>query len=1099
VATIYVVAPVVTRTPSPLLAGRLAGLVRQLLLNDILALAGAGAALAGAGVLVAIVFFGSGLFVLVPIVPWAVLAGRWLRADGMKSVASRLERRFPLLAGRLKVALELESDPGTGREGYSQELKDAAVAQVVDQLALLPIGQLVPRCRLVWTGGAAMAVLALLLGYCGLFPLRAKLGLANAFAPNQVQIALTVQPGDTTVMPGAQVTLRCLVRPAGLFRRVRLEVYDGCGHQSTRTLPLSRCSRFSPDAEFCAQTVIPAGSGWTYRFRLLSRSSPLFRVTVAEPLLLKSLTFTYHYPEYTRLPEFQSSSPDIAALKGTLVTLAGAASGPVNGGWLILGQDTIPLEIDPLDQTRFTGSWTVKADGAGPLELLAGTLSQPVATVRVRVVPDEVPFVKLFLPGRNVDLPLSMQVPLGINSLDDYGLTGLWLCYGKETIDQRRLIRSLAGQREDTTLYVWDLGQSDLVPGDEISYYVAVADNDRVSGPKLGRSEVFTVRFPTMNEIYNAAVGQTERTATELVPLSGQQEQIGRELARVSDEVKRTRDLSWEEKKRLQQVLQDQEQLIQQLEAVKQEVAQAAQDMLSGMTLDKETLERLGQLQELVGQLIPRDLLQSLAELRQKLAQGSPQLREALRTFELSQDKLKAGIERALELLKRIMEEQRLEALARKAEELAEAQERLTEMLLKEPAQELAQRQADINTGLDSLERELGDLAEKLTEPELAESLAALAAELKQTGIDQLADKIHRQLQQKDLATPTLQTTRSQSRQLAKQLRQLQQTLTALSDRLKGKRSEEIAQQLAARVDELLMLSQEQERLEAAAGSVPDNASLAPRQMGLHDATRIVAESLAELAERTMAVPPELGQLLAGTMQQMADGAQHLVDNQPGLGRQKMLSARQGLNNAAQTLLRQLASARQGGGMSGGFENLLEQLSALTAEQMAINAGMNGIPIPIPSSGLTQEQLQQLAQLLSQQQALRQVLERMLQQMGGERPGLTASLEGLLEEMKAVERDLAELNVTRTLIERQESILSHLLDAQRSLRQQGFKEERQSEPGKKFAVQTVVESTDRGERNRLLREELMRALKHGYPAEYEQMIRDYFERLLNRP
>jgi len=213
-----------------------------------------------------------------------------------------------------------------------------------------------------------------------------------------------------------------------------------------------------------------------------------------------------------------------------------------------------------------------------------------------------------------------------------------------------------------------------------------------------------------------------------------------------------------------------------------------------------------------------------------------------------------------------------------------------------------------------------------------------------------------------------------------------------------------------------------------------------------------------------------------------------------------MLSARQGLNNAAQILLRQLASARQGGGMSGGFENLLEQLSALTAEQMAINAGMNGIPIPVPGTGLSPEQLEQLSRLLSsQQQALRQALERLLEQLGGDRPGLTASLEGLLEEMKAVERDLAELNVNRTLIERQESILSHLLDAQRSLRQQGFKEERQSEPGKKFAVPTVVESTDRGERNRLLREELLRALKQGYPAEYEQMIRDYFERLLNRP
>ena len=90
------------------------------------------------------------------------------------------------------------------------------------------------------------------------------------------------------------------------------------------------------------------------------------------------------------------------------------------------------------------------------------------------------------------------------------------------------------------------------------------------------------------------------------------------------------------------------------------------------------------------------------------------------------------------------------------------------------------------------------------------------------------------------------------------------------------------------------------------------------------------------------------------------------------------------------------------------------------------------------------------------------------------------------------------MNVTRELVQRQESILSHMLDAQRSIRQQGFKEERESESGKEFELQQKPRlPEDKGERNRLLREELMRALKQGYPAEYEQMIREYFQRLLD--
>ena len=144
--------------------------------------------------------------------------------------------------------------------------------------------------------------------------------------------------------------------------------------------------------------------------------------------------------------------------------------------------------------------------------------------------------------------------------------------------------------------------------------------------------------------------------------------------------------------------------------------------------------------------------------------------------------------------------------------------------------------------------------------------------------------------------------------------------------------------------------------------------------------------------------------------------------------------------------------------------------------------------------------MEALSRILGKQRALREQLQQMLEAMGGSQPGLSGSLEGLLDEMKGVEKDLAELNVNRELIERQESILAHLLDTQRSMRQQGFKEERQSESGKEFQLlQRPSLPEDKGERNRMLREELMRALKQGYPAEYEKMIRAYFERLLAEP
>jgi hypothetical protein len=292
------------------------------------------------------------------------------------------------------------------------------------------------------------------------------------------------------------------------------------------------------------------------------------------------------------------------------------------------------------------------------------------------------------------------------------------------------------------------------------------------------------------------------------------------------------------------------------------------------------------------------------------------------------------------------------------------------------------------------------------------------------------------------------------------------------------------------------MVSGEQEKLEQATTGLADLTPNAAQQMSLHEATRIVAESLASLGSRSMSVDPGLGQELARAMATMEQAAQAMVDNRAEIVQPSMTQARQVLNQTVEALLRAMAQAQKGGGMSGGMDGLMQQLSQMTGEQMNINAGTSGFPIPMPG-GLSGEQMAALGRILGKQRALRKQLQQMMQELGGTQPGLTSSLEGLLDDMKAVERDLSELNVSRELIERQESILSHLLDAQRSLRQQGFKEERQSESGKEFELQLRPRlPEDKGERNRLLREELMRALKQGYPAEYEQMIRDYFQRLL---
>ena len=82
------------------------------------------------------------------------------------------------------------------------------------------------------------------------------------------------------------------------------------------------------------------------------------------------------------------------------------------------------------------------------------------------------------------------------------------------------------------------------------------------------------------------------------------------------------------------------------------------------------------------------------------------------------------------------------------------------------------------------------------------------------------------------------------------------------------------------------------------------------------------------------------------------------------------------------------------------------------------------------------------------------------------------------------------------LSERQEKILSRMLDAQRSLRDRGFRKERRSRSGsdREATAPAPVPRSLREARERM-REDPVRMPGFVYPPEYEDLIRIYFETL----
>ena len=87
----------------------------------------------------------------------------------------------------------------------------------------------------------------------------------------------------------------------------------------------------------------------------------------------------------------------------------------------------------------------------------------------------------------------------------------------------------------------------------------------------------------------------------------------------------------------------------------------------------------------------------------------------------------------------------------------------------------------------------------------------------------------------------------------------------------------------------------------------------------------------------------------------------------------------------------------------------------------------------------------------------------------------------------------------RRVIERQERILSRLLDAQKSIREKEYSRKREAEREMVRIVKSppelrweLLQQEDR------LRRELMKALEEGYSQEYREYIKSYFDILSRR-
>lgn len=1044
------------------------------------------------------------------------------RGLSLHDVALDIEGRAPQLRQRLITALQLgapspeQSGEPAGspavRRGHSVQLLAAVTAEAAEVLQSLPSARLAPTSALrqgslrLGVAVALVTIAGIAGGQTAMDSLHRVLHPGQSFQRPQ-QTLVSIWPSPVVVIRGDDVSIQ-----------VR---FDG---EIPATMRLQRVQAETVSTE---EVILPRGlaSGDSVRYEFKAVQHPFsFRVAagdtrtdpvqveVLDPPAVSRLQLAFEYPQHSGLPaRIEEEGGDIRALAGTRVGFDIAASKALASAHLVIS-DTLRLPAQVTDD-RAEVSWTLTAADAGQqyhIELtdVQGVGNRNPIRYAVQVLQDEDPTVAIPVPGQDGDLPENQQVTVEIEAADDFGISLVELVFtindGPE--EHRRLVRD--GGARLRLREIWDLSARDLLPEDRITYWAQVFDNDVIGGPKSAQSARFVLRFPSLYELFSEASGKQSEKLDALEELATQEAEARETIEQIQRDVLRTEELTWEQRQQLETTMAAEEARARQVQELASEMAETMAKMEQDGLSSSEVLQKMDEIRELMAAVTSPEMLEALQSLQQAMEDPDPErLAEALEQFAEDQQAFQERLDRTLALLRQVQAEQRLLAAVAQSEDLVERQQTINRAL--EPdsgpdtnsdasdpskaAERLGQQEASLARDTDRLQAELAELSEDFS-PISQQTASALEAEAAQMERQNLAGRM-RSMEQTLTSAPT--DARREGAALEQDLARLNQALQSMQSSFDGAQREQLGQQLRTAMFGLVGLSMHQERLagELAGVSGLDAAARAAEQQALARGVELVVEQIGQVGQQTMALDPGLAATIGYALTRMEGAARHLGQRDSRRASVEGDLAASYLNEAVVQLRASMDNLSQAATASA-FGEAIEKMMGLSQQQMALNqatqqAQQDGTQPGAQGSG--SNGLDGLPRLAAQQQRIYQALGELERSLRGQR-SMESRVEAIRKDMENVLARMQRNAADPMVRQGQEHILQRMLDASRSIRNRGFEKRRKSEAAdpQRYEGPNWL-PVDLGQQPDALTEAMQRALAGNYPAEYRQLIRQYYE------
>ena len=741
----------------------------------------------------------------------------------------------------------------------------------------------------------------------------------------------------------------------------------------------------------------------------------------------------------------------------------------------------------------------------------------------IDVIRDEFPELKVEMKQDSMDIE-TLYFYGQIS--DDYGFSKLQLVYYPSNDEDQKKVASIPIATSNFDEFI-NIFPADIELEEGISYdvYFQVFDNDAVNSYKRTKSNVFTYRKLTQDELDTEQLKEQNETIEDLNKSLEKLEKQDEELREFSKTQKEKSELNFNDKKKLENFLKrqkEQEEMMQNFNKKLKENLDDFQKNENEKDEFKENIEK--RLDENQKQLEEDEkLLDELEKLAEKLQKE--ELSEKLEQLAKQNKNKKRSLEQLLELTKRYYVSKKAEKLKAELEEMAKEQEKLSEETkennTKDKQEELNKKFEEFQKEMDELQKDNKELREPIDEVKQDKKSEEEVKKEQQEASENLEKKEEAPNEQEQEENQN--NAKKNQKKAAQKMKEMSEKMSQMMSGAGGEQMSEDIDMLRQILDNLVLFSFDQEDLMNRFKGIQINhneyANYLKNQQGLKEHFEHVDDSLfalslrqpmiserinKEITEVFFNIDKSLEQLaenrlyqgvaaqqytvtsanaLASFLSDVLDNMENQMNPKPGKGGEgdmqlpDIIMSQEELNKQMEDGMKKSEEGKKSEGEKG-----------KEGEKEGDQEGKKGKQQGENGEGNSEDSNGELFRIYQQQQQLRQALQDRLAKDGKEGVG-----GDLLKKMEQVEEDLLNKGFTNRTLQKMMDLQHQLLKLENATFQQGEDQKRKSETNQKEFKNTLLNQINNAKQY-FNTTEILNRQTLPLQQEYKKKVQDYFKK-----